>query len=210
MGPSRSLSLGDGECSPAPPGAAAGCVGGVGALAAGPQAPASVSAYSPSFSSSATSGRGPDLSPLTRRVSPGGRSPQTPSSRPLGVGNPSLSSLRAPCRDPVWPRTCPRNGVWYCLGSPGGAFRPLPTLGSRLGPQAPPPRAPWSLILAQPGVPPAPRVFPSPPSAAVTGNGAQIFGTPGVGKGRERGPQGPACFVVRTEPLQPGGGARPS
>lgn len=104
----------------------------------------------------------------------------------------------------------PRSGVWYSLGSAGGAFRPLPTLGSRLGPQAPPPRAPRSLILALPGLPPAPRVFPSPPLAAVTGNGAQIFGTPGVRKGRERGPQGPACFVVMMEPLQPGGGARPS
>lgn len=182
----------------------------MGALAAGSQAPASVSAYSLSFSSSATSGRGPDLSPLTRRFSPGGRSPQTLTSRPLGVGSPSLSSLGAPCRDPVlaphlpaeWGLVLPRLS-WRGLQTP-----PHPRLAARSAGSSSPRALEFDSGPAWRS--PCPRVFPSPPFAAVTGNGAQIFGTPGVRKGRERGPRGPACFVVMMEPLQPGGGARPS
>lgn len=47
----------------------------------GPGALGSVSGYSLSFSSRPSSGRGPDLSPLTRRFFPRGRLPQTPTAR---------------------------------------------------------------------------------------------------------------------------------
>lgn len=46
------------------------------------------------------------------------------------------------------------------LGYPGGAFRPSPSPGSRLSSQTPLPRAAWSLIPAQAGLPPPPPTRP--------------------------------------------------
>lgn len=54
-----------------------------------------------------TSGRGPDLSPLTRRFSPGGRPLQTPTSGSRGVGGGAQAASEAPARIRFLPYVCP-------------------------------------------------------------------------------------------------------
>jgi len=144
----------------------------------GPGALCSVSGYPLSFSSRPTSGRGPDLSPLTRRFFPRGRLPQTPTAR----SRVSASEYERPLRPlqrsiQFWPCSLPaewgRGPTWDTLE--GLSDPPLPLARGLVLRHLP--RAAWSLIPAQAGLPPPPPHpptpgLPSPPLAAVTGDGA--------------------------------------
>lgn len=95
----------------------------------GPGAVGSISGFSLSFSSLTISGLGPDLSPLTRRFFPRGRSPQTPTAR----SRVSASEQKRPLRPLLgsiqfWPCILPaewgRGPTWDTLE--GLSDPPLP------------------------------------------------------------------------------------
>lgn len=103
--------------------------GPVGSPDAGPWVPELVSAcsvFSLAPRAPVPTPRAPDLSPLTRRSSPGGRSPETPTSRFRGVGVGARAASEAPEGIPFGPCNCLRKGVGCSLDSPGGALRSLP------------------------------------------------------------------------------------
>ena len=97
----------------------------------GPGAFGSVSGYPLSFSSRPTSGRGPDLSPLTRRFFPRGRLPQTPTARSRVSTSEHERPLRPLQRSvQFWPCSLPaewgRGPTWDTLE--GLSDPPLPRL----------------------------------------------------------------------------------
>lgn len=160
MGPSRSQSLGDGECGPRPAvevaevnwwGGRAGC---------GPPGSRLGFGLLPFF---LLLGR---LKPWPRPLTPD--PPLLP--RRTVTADPYLSipscGLSTPAGIGFGPAPAHRMGSGAPEASLEGPSDPFPTPGSRLGPQSPPPRAPWGLILAQASVH---SVSPGLPLAAIGG-----------------------------------------